>query len=140
MAIRMSACGIVCSECGAYLAGQTSDPAVKQQVAAAWHDIFKFDVAPDALSCGGCLNMEAPAFATCQDCFVRQCVMAKGIAHCGVCDEYPCAELNRVQAQTDGMEKLAETMPEEEFARFVQPFCGTRKRMSAATRPLWDWS
>jgi hypothetical protein len=140
MAIRMSACGVICSECGAYLAGQKADEAFQQRVADAWQSIYKLDVAPEALSCGGCLNVDAPAFATCNDCFVRQCVLAKGIAHCGLCDQYPCAELERVQAQFDGLEKLAETMPEAEFDQFVQPYCGISARISAAIRQPWEWA
>lgn len=139
MTVRMSACGVVCSECGAYLAGQSSDPAVKERVAKAWHDIYKIDVAPDALACSGCLSSDG-VFASCGDCWVRQCAMSKGLANCSVCDQYPCAELGRVQSQYDGLEKLAETMSEDEFARFVLPFCQVRERLAAATRRPWDWS
>lgn len=140
MTVRVSACGVVCSECGAYVAGQTSDRAMQERVAKAWHTIYKLDVAPEALSCAGCMSVEGPVLATCKDCWVRQCAMSKGIAHCGVCDQYPCAELERVQAQYDGLEKLAETMPEEEFAEFVLPYCQVRDRLSSAIRRPWDWS
>jgi len=140
MAVRMSACGVVCSECGAYVAGATLDRAHQERVATAWRTIYKLDVAPESVVCGGCLNMEATPFATCKDCWVRQCVMAKGIAHCGLCEQYPCAELERVQAQFDGLERLAETLSEEEFAEFVLPYCQVRERLAAAVRRAWDWS
>jgi hypothetical protein len=137
---RMSACGVVCAECGAYIAGQTADPAVKERVAKAWHDIYKMDFAPEALVCVGCVSTDGPVLATCKDCWVRQCVMSKGIANCGVCDQYPCAELERVQSQYDGLEKLAETLSEDDFARFVLPYCQVRERIAAATRRSWDWA
>jgi hypothetical protein len=140
MSVRMSACGVVCSDCGAYVAGQTEDRAVHEQFANAWHTIYKLDVTPEAMSCSGCLSVDGPVFATCKDCWVRQCVLSKGIAHCGLCDQFPCAELERVQAQFDGLEKLAETMPEEQFARFVLPYCQVRERLSSAVRRPWDWS
>jgi hypothetical protein len=140
MSLRMSACGVVCSECGAYVAGQSSDPAAQQRVANAWQAIYKLDVTPESLSCSGCLSLDGTVFATCKDCWVRNCVLSKGIAHCGLCDQYPCAELERVQAQYDGLEKMAETLPEDQFAEFVLPFCQVRERLASAVRRPWDWS
>jgi len=140
MTVHMSACGVVCSECGAYVAARKQDPSLQQHVAAVWNRIYKLDVKPESVSCGGCLNLDAVPFATCKDCYVRECVLAKGIAHCGLCDAYPCAELERVQAQFDGLEKLAETMSEEEFAAFVLPYCLAREHLAAAVRRPWDWS
>jgi hypothetical protein len=140
MSLRMSACGVVCSECGAHVAGLSEDRAVQERVANAWRTIYKLDVAPEDLMCNGCLSMEGPVLAACKDCWVRQCVLSKGIAHCGLCEQFPCAELERVQAQYDGLEKLAESMSEEEFAEFVLPFCQVRERLSAAVRRPWDWS
>jgi len=140
MSLRMSACGVVCSECGAHIAGVSNDPALKERVANAWRTIYKMDVPPEGLVCSGCLSVEGPVFAACKDCWVRECVLSKGIAHCALCDQYPCAELERVQAQYDGLEKLAETMPEEQFAEFVLPYCQVRERLAAAIRRPWDWS
>lgn len=140
MSIQMSACGVVCSECGAFLAGKKADTAVQERVAAMWNKVYGLEVKPETVTCGGCLNTDAVAFVTCQDCFVRQCVLAKGIAHCGICDEYPCAELERVQRQFDGLEKLAEKMSEQEFAENVLPYCQARERIAAAVRRPWDWS
>lgn len=140
MAIQMSACGVVCSECGAFVAARKQDPAAQERVAAIWNKIYKLELKPESISCGGCLNVNAVPFATCKDCYVRECVLSKGIAHCGLCDQYPCAELERVQAQFDGLEKLSETMSEEEFAEFVAPYCQSRERISSAVRRPWDWA
>lgn len=140
MEIRMSACGVVCSECGAFLAAKKADPAIQERVAAVWNRVYGLDVKPETVTCGGCLNVDAVAFATCNDCWVRECVLSKGIAHCGLCDQYPCAELERVQAQYDDLEKKAETMSEEDFATYVLPYCHSRERLAAATRRPWDWS
>lgn len=140
MSLRMSACGVVCSECGAYRARLSGDPAHRERVANAWRTLFQMDVPPEALQCAGCLSVGAPVFPSCKDCWVRECVLSKGIAHCGLCDQYPCAELERVQAQYDGLEKLAQTISEEEFAEFVLPYCHVRERLAAAVRRPWDWS
>jgi hypothetical protein len=140
MSLRMSACGVVCSECGAYVAGQSSDPAVKERFTKAWRDLYKIDVAPEAMVCSGCQSLDGPVFAVCKDCWVRQCAMSKGIAHCGVCDQFPCAELERVQAQYDNLDRMAASMSEEDFAAFVLPYCHVRERLSSAVRRPWDWS
>jgi hypothetical protein len=140
MAVRMSACGIVCSDCGAYIAQQKGDPAYQAEVAAAWKRIFNLDVPPEALSCAGCTSLEGQTFSSCQDCFVRQCALAKGIAHCGLCDDFPCAEFNRVQAQYDHLDQMAERLSEDDFARYVAPYCEARERLAAAVRRPWDWS
>lgn len=140
MAIHMSACGVVCSDCGAYLAAQKGDPAYQREVAAAWKRIFNLDVPAEALTCAGCTSVEGVAFATCKECFVRQCVQAKGIAHCAVCDDYPCAELSRAQSQYDNLEQMAGRLSEDDFARYVAPYCQARERLAAAIRRPWDWS
>jgi len=118
----------------------STDPALKERVANAWRTLYKLDVSPEALVCSGCLSLEGPVFAACKECWVRECVLSKGIAHCGLCEQFPCAELERVQAQYDGLERLAETMSEEDFAQLVLPYCQVRERLSAAVRRPWDWS
>jgi hypothetical protein len=140
MGVEISACGVVCSQCGAFVAAKKADPALQVRVADTWNKIYKLEVKPESVSCGGCLNVDAVPFATCKDCFVRECVLSKGIAHCGLCDQYPCAELERVQAQFDGLEKLAATMSEDDFAEMVEPYCQSRERISAAVRRPWDWA
>jgi hypothetical protein len=140
MTIQMAACGVVCSECGAYLAAKSADPALQERVAAVWNRIYGIEVKPQAVTCGGCLSVDAVPFSSCRDCWVRTCVLSKGIAHCGLCDQYPCAELEKVQAQYDHLAKKAESMSGEEFAAYVLPYCHARERLASATRRPWDWS
>ena len=51
----MSACGVQCSECGAYRAASKGLP-YQQEVADAWRRIYGRDEATTSISCGGCLG------------------------------------------------------------------------------------
>ena len=43
------------------------------------------------------------------DCPLRICAQAKGLVHCGLCDEYPCAELSSFYAEDRESHKKAQS-------------------------------
>ncbi len=140
MTIVMSACGNLCSDCPAYVAGRTHDRTRQERIAAAWQKIYDLTFPPETITCGGCPGDQPAAFVSCRQCAVRLCVTAKGLAHCALCEEYPCAKLDKAQADFDGLESMADKLSEEEFAEFVAPYCHARDRLAAALRRPWDWS
>ncbi|HUJ45478.1 MAG TPA: DUF3795 domain-containing protein [Opitutaceae bacterium] len=131
MTIQMSACGVICSECPAFLAGQAKDPAACERVAGAWHRLYGLDFGPDVLSCGGCLGSDEDLFFTSRKCAARRCCRSRGLASCAACADRPCADLERAQSAWDGLEERAQTLPEPVFREFVLPYCHARERVPA---------
>jgi hypothetical protein len=129
MTIHMSACGVICSECPACLAGQSNNPAERERVATAWHEIYGLNFGPEVLSCGGCLGSDEAVFVTSRKCSARCCCRSRGLASCAACAARPCADLERAQSIWDGLEERATTLPESVFKEFVLPYCHARQRV-----------
>ncbi len=60
-----SRCGLLCGEC-----------AYREQ-----------------MGCPDCVHMDKPFWG--ESCPVKDCCEGKGLAHCGVCGEFPCALLEQ---------------------------------------------
>ncbi|HUL54106.1 MAG TPA: DUF3795 domain-containing protein [Opitutaceae bacterium] len=129
MTNRMSACGVICTECPAYLAGRAKDPAARARVAAAWHELYGLNFAPEAISCGGCFGSDEDLFFTSRQCAARRCCQGRALASCAACADRPCADLERAQSVWDGLEERARTLPGPVFREFVLPYCHARQRV-----------
>ena len=125
----MSACGVICSDCPAFVAARSRDPSVRERVAAVWHKLYELDFGPEAISCGGCLGPDEDVFCTSRSCSARRCCRSRGLASCAECADRPCAALERAQSVWDGLDERAGTLPEPVFREFVLPYCGARKRV-----------
>ena len=89
-------CGLVCSECPAYVATQADDLAAKERVAAQWREKSNnpsIDVI--AVTCDSCLAFDGRLGADCYECDIRACGVARGVANCGRCPDYACDKLER---------------------------------------------
>ncbi len=87
-------CGLVCTECAAYLATQADDWAALEQVAAQWAKEFDApDITAESIVCDGCLTDMGRKCGHCYECDVRACAMARDVANCAHCDEYACQTL-----------------------------------------------
>jgi hypothetical protein len=92
----VSYCGIVCSECSAYLATQSGDAAELERVAASWQDEYRLDhVTTTDVSCDGCVTAGRKA-AHCLDCEIRACAQALAVQTCAHCHYYSCEKLERL--------------------------------------------
>ena len=129
MGIQLSACGVICSQCPAFVAGQSADPAARTRVAAAWHEIYGLSFGPEVITCGGCLGPDEEVFITSRKCAARSCCRARGLANCAACADRPCAKLEQAQTNWDGLEERAPTLPAPVFRAFVQPYCHARQRV-----------
>ena len=129
----MSACGVMCSQCGAYLAAPKG-PAYQQEVADAWRRIYGLDVEPGDISCGGCLGPDAQVFHTSVRCTARRCCLGRGFASCAECPEESCGRLERAQSVWDGVPEIGASLSPADFDRYAGPYCGHRERLAAARR------
>ncbi|NHJ14351.1 MAG: DUF3795 domain-containing protein [Candidatus Thorarchaeota archaeon] len=99
-------CGLVCTECKAFIAKQTDDNELRASAAAMWGSPeWPMDVAD--INCDGC-KAEGEHFKYCAACLVRTCGHERGVATCAHCSEYVCETLRNwfKMAGTEARDRL----------------------------------
>lgn len=89
-------CGIVCTECPAFLATQKDDDKEREKVAQMWSEEFNAEIKPEDINCDGCLSENGRLFSHCKVCEIRKCGQGKGVKNCAYCDNYPCEKLSKL--------------------------------------------
>lgn len=104
------ACGLVCSECGAYLATQADDDEARKTVAETWSKEFNADIKWQDINCDGCMSGSDRLFNHCYVCEIRACVAERGLTNCAFCADYACDKLTGFFAMApvarDGLEEI----------------------------------
>jgi hypothetical protein len=86
-------CGLVCTDCEAYLATQAEDQQALEKVAAQWREEYNApSITVDDVLCDGCLTGGRKC-SHCAECGIRACGLEHGVANCAHCREYPCEQL-----------------------------------------------
>lgn len=88
-------CGLVCTDCPAYMATKNNDKEALRKVAEQWSKEFGANFAPEDCICDGCRAFDARVIAYCGQCQIRSCGIAKGVENCAQCAEYACEGLSR---------------------------------------------
>ena len=88
-------CGLNCSECPAYVATQSGDPAALERVAAQWREAFNMpDLTAESVICDGCLQKDGGRLSGyCATCAIRACAVERGVVNCAHCADYACDKL-----------------------------------------------
>jgi len=88
-------CGLVCSDCSAYIATQANDRAALEEVAARWREKYNApNMTVESVVCDGCLGgKKVRHCGNWFECQIRACGMARDVANCGHCDDYACDKL-----------------------------------------------
>lgn len=87
-------CGLVCTDCPAYVATQAGDLVALERVAAQWREEFSApDITIESVRCDGCLTDRGYKCGHCYECRIRACGMERAVLNCGHCDDYACDEL-----------------------------------------------
>jgi hypothetical protein len=89
----LSHCGLLCGECGAYLATRSDDDAKRAEVAREWSRMYGAALDPADINCDGCVSDGPRLFHHATVCEIRRCARARGAPNCGHCDEYACERL-----------------------------------------------
>jgi len=92
----VSYCGIMCSECPAYIATQKNDDKMRQEVADKWSKMYGSEIKPEYVNCDGCSTKSASRIAYTNECVIRLCGIEKGVSNCAYCDEYACDKLKPI--------------------------------------------
>ncbi len=95
----VACCGLPCSGCPAYLATQAGDQELLQQVLVEWREAFDAPhLTVDDILCDGCMPGDGRLNGYCRHCRIRPCATERSLANCAHCEEYACAELERLLA------------------------------------------
>lgn len=97
-------CGLICTECPAFVATQSDDDAKRKEVAKTWSS-DKHTFSPEDINCDGCLTTDGKLFAFCNDCDIRSCGFEKEFANCAHCEEYACDKLDKMFDKTSEARK-----------------------------------
>ncbi|MBL7073802.1 DUF3795 domain-containing protein [candidate division KSB1 bacterium] len=88
-------CGIICTDCPAFIATQKNDDEERKKVAESW-STEKEILKPGDINCDGCLAVGERLIKFCEVCEVRRCGFEKNVENCAYCDEYPCEKLDKL--------------------------------------------
>jgi hypothetical protein len=126
----ISACGVLCTGCPAYL-GATKGIEHQRRTVEAWHRIYGLDETIEHISCGGCLSADDEVFYTSRSCEARRCCLDHGLGSCAECASESCTRLEKAQAVWDGVPALKEKLSPGDFTVYAQPYCDHRQRLAA---------
>ncbi len=86
-------CGLVCTDCPAYIATQANDQAALERVAAQWREEYNAPtITVESVICDGCLT-DGRKCSHCSECEIRACGVEQGVANCAHCVDYACDKL-----------------------------------------------
>ena len=86
-------CGLVCTDCPAYVATQADDRDALERVAAQWREEYNApEITAASVGCDGCLDGGRKC-SHCAECEIRVCGVERGVVNCAHCDEYVCGKL-----------------------------------------------
>lgn len=89
----IAGCGLLCSECPAYVATQAGNEEALAKMAAGAAAKFDREVKPEEVLCDGCWAESDRKCGYIAECEIRACVVERGLANCAHCGEYPCEKL-----------------------------------------------
>ena len=89
-------CGLVCTDCPAYVATQAGDEAALERVAAQWREEFDApNITVQSIRCDGCLTDDGHKCSHCLECEMRACGISRGVTNCAHCADYACDKLEQ---------------------------------------------
>lgn len=87
-------CGLVCSDCDAYVATQANDLEALERLARQAREEFGMeDATAENTMCDGCLRDQGRQIEYCAMCEVRACAVERGVTNCAHCAQYACETL-----------------------------------------------
>ena len=88
-------CGLVCSECGAFIATQADDDDLRMETAENWSMMYNADIKTAEINCDGCTSNGDTHFSSCSKCEIRACGLEHEVENCAYCSEFVCDKLEK---------------------------------------------
>jgi hypothetical protein len=96
-------CGLVCTECEAYIATVANDLSALEKMAAQARDEYGVpNATADSVRCMGCLATDGPQCGYCFECAVRACGIERSVPNCAHCADYACEKLESFWGMASG--------------------------------------
>lgn len=92
----IAACGLVCSNCEAYIATKTNDSDAIARVAGEWSAKYGADIKPEYVWCDGCMTEGDKKCGHVGECQIRACVIERRLANCAGCSDFGCGKINEL--------------------------------------------
>jgi len=132
----LTRCGYRCDLCLAYKPNVEKNPANQRILSEGWQRYFGLRIPPEAILCDGCMS-DQPHLID-QNCPVRPCASARGLANCAPCQDYGCERLaQRWVVYEEVEQRMGAPIPAEDWARFIMPY--ENKRRLDALRSDRPW-
>jgi len=94
MSKMIAYCGLVCTDCEAYLATQANDlPTLERMAEQARQEYGVPDATAESVMCDGCLADSGRQCGYCMECQIRACNLTRGLVNCAYCADYACQTL-----------------------------------------------
>jgi len=106
-------CGLVCTDCKAFIATQENNGAKRREVAEAWSKEYGHELKPEQINCDGCLSKGTRVFNYCNICEIRKCGQEKRVKNCAYCDDYKCEKLAKFFENASEAEKTLEEIRQQ---------------------------
>jgi hypothetical protein len=115
MSKMIAYCGIVCTDCEAFIVTQQNDNAKRKELAASWSKRYGHEFKPEDINCDGCLSLDGRHIGYCNVCEIRKCGMEKEVENCAYCIDYKCEKLEKFHEQAPKakakMEEIRQKIP-----------------------------
>jgi hypothetical protein len=105
----ISKCGLVCTECPAFIATRDGDEEKVREIAAQWSKEYHADVKPEHVWCDGCL-VEGRKCAHCSECEIRACATKRAVESCAACPDYGCEILSAFHEMVPQARQVLESL------------------------------
>lgn len=105
-------CGLICDDCGAFVATKENDDEKRREVAEAWSKEYGGDFKPEDINCEGCLTREGKVFSHCNVCEIRKCGIERGVENCALCVDFSCEKLSKFMQDVPQARKTLEDIHE----------------------------
>ncbi|MEN6521770.1 MAG: DUF3795 domain-containing protein [Armatimonadota bacterium] len=89
----IAACGLICSNCEAYIATKANDAESITRVAKEWSAQFDADIKPESVWCDGCMTDGERKCSHINECRIRTCAIERGLANCAGCSDFGCNKI-----------------------------------------------
>ncbi|MEA4907977.1 MAG: DUF3795 domain-containing protein [Chloroflexi bacterium] len=89
--LLLAACGLYCGACYHYRASFHTPDRLAEEAT-------RRGRSPQGFTCQGCRSDRLYMQPGCAQCSLRACADEKGLLHCGLCPQFPCAQLRAFQS------------------------------------------
>ncbi len=102
-------CGLVCTECQAYIATRQDNDLKRKGTVKAW-STPEYPLKPEDINCDGCTTKNGRSISFVEACTIRKCGMERGVPNCAHCPTYACDQLQKSHQRSPEAQQTLDTI------------------------------